>query len=127
MVKLRDAKGHLEGRELRVIYGDETTLAQTGERTVQVERTNLTSRHMNGRLGRKRLGFSKQVSRLRAASGWEAGVYKLARSVKTRRVEVNAGIRRWQQRSPMLAAGITEPIWSIRELLTCVPIPTNTF
>lgn len=127
MVKLRDAKGHLEGIELRVIYGDETTLAQTGGRTVHVERTNLTSRHMNGRLVRKTLGFSKQVSMLRAASVWEDGVYNLARSVKTLRLEVHDGIRRWQQRSPMMAAGITEHIWSIRELLTSVPIPTNTF
>lgn len=127
MVKLRDTKGHLEGIEWRVIYGDETTLEQTGQRTVYVERTNLTSRHMNGRLVRKTLGFSKQLSMLRAASVWEDVVYNLARSVKTLRVEVNDGMQRWQQRSPMMVAGITAHIWSIRELLTCVPIPTNTF
>lgn len=126
MVKLRDEKGHLEGIELRVIYGDETTIEQTGERTVRVERTNLTSRHMNGRLVRKTLGFSKQVAMLRAASVWEDVVYNLARQVKTLRVEVNDGARCWQPRSPMMAAGITEHIWSIREILTCVPIPTNT-
>jgi len=127
MVKLRDAKGHLKGIELRVIYGDETTLEQTGKYTVYVERTNLTSRHMTGRLVRKTLGFSKQVRMLRAASVWEDGVYNLVRSVKTLRVEVNDGTRRWQQRSPMMAAGITEHIWSIRELLTYVPTPTNSF
>jgi len=126
MVKLRDEKGHLEGIEWRVIYGNASTLEQTGERTVYVERTNLTSRQMNGRLVRKTLGFSKQLRMLRAASAWEDGVYNLARSVKTLRVEVKDGVRRWQQRSPMMAAGITEHIWSIRELLTLVPVPTNT-
>jgi len=127
MVKQRDTKGNLVGVDIRVIYGDDTTLSQTGTRTTCVERTNLTSRLMNGRLVRKTLGFSKQLYMLRAACVWEDVVYNLARHVKTLRVEVNDGVRRWQQRSPMMAAGITERIWSIHEILTCVPIPTNTF
>ena len=127
MVKQRDAKGNLVGVDIRVIYGDDTTLSQTGTRTTCVERTNLTSRLMNGRLVRKTLGFSKQLDMLQAACVWEDVVYNLARHVKTLRVEVNDGVRRWQQRSPMMAAGITEHIWSIHDLLTCVPIPTNTF
>jgi hypothetical protein len=127
MVKQRDAKGNLVGVDIRVIYGDDSTVNRTGTRTTCVERTNLTSRLMNGRLVRKTLGFSKQLEMLRAASVWEDVVYNLARPVKTLRVEVNDGVRRWQQRSPMMVAGITDHIWSIYDLLTCVPIPTNTF
>jgi hypothetical protein len=108
-----------------VIYGDETTLQQTGQRTVHVERTNLTSRHMNGRLVRKTLGFSKRVQMLRAACVWEDVVYNLAHRIKTLRIEVTNTDQRWVQRSPAMAAGLTDHIWSIRELLTCVPIPTN--
>jgi IS1 family transposase len=67
MVKQRDDTGNLTGIKVGVIYGDETTLARTGEHTVHVERTNLTSRHMNGRLVRKTLGFSKRVAMLRAS------------------------------------------------------------
>jgi hypothetical protein len=52
MVKQRDATGNLIGVDVRVIYGDDTTLERTGQRTTCVERTNLTSRHMNGRLVR---------------------------------------------------------------------------
>ena len=125
MVKQRDEKGKFTGVQVRVIYGDSTTLAQTGERTVRVERTNLTSRHMNGRLVRKTLGFSKQVAMLDAACVWEDVVYNFAHRVKTLRIKINDGNRRWLQRSPAMAAGLTDHIWSIREVLTCLPVPTN--
>jgi hypothetical protein len=125
MVKQRDEPGNWLGIEVRVIYGDETTLQQTGQRTVPVERTHLTSRHMNGRLVRKTLGFSKRVQMLRAACVWEDVVYNLAHRIKTLRIEVTNTDQRWVQRSPAMAAGLTDHIWSIRELLTCVPIPTN--
>jgi hypothetical protein len=127
MVKQRDDHGNLIGINVRVIYGDETTLARTGEHTVHVERTNLTSRHMNGRLVRKTLGFSKRVYMLRASCIWEDVVYNLTRSVKTLRIEVNNGHQRWVRRSPAMAAELTDHIWSTREVLTLVPTPTNSF
>ena len=110
MVKQRDAQGKLRGVDIRVIYGDDTTLSQTGTRTTCVERTNLTSRLMNGRLVRKTLGFSKQLEMLSAACVWEAMVYNLTRPVKTLRLEV----------FPQ-----TDRLWSIRELLMTVSVPTN--
>jgi hypothetical protein len=125
MVKQRDVTGNLIGIELRVIDADETTLARTGHRTTCVERTNLTSRHMNGRLVRNTLGYSKRVEMLKAACAWEDGVYNLTRSVKTLRLEINAVGKRWLHCSPAMAAGLTDHLWSIRELLTLVPVPTN--
>jgi hypothetical protein len=127
MVKQRDDTGNLMGIQVRVIYGDETTLARTGEHTVHVERTHLTSRHMNGRLVRKTLGFSKRVAMLRASCIWEDVAYNLTRSIKTLRLEVNNGSQRWLRCSPAMAAQLTNHIWSIREVLTLVPIPTNSF
>jgi hypothetical protein len=127
MVKQRDDTGHLTGIKVRVIYGDETTLNRTGEHTVHVERTNLTSRHMNGRFVRKTLGFSKRLEMLRAACIWEDVVYNLTRCVKTLRLEVNNGNQRWFQCSPAMAAELTDHVWSIREVLTAVPTPTHSF
>jgi hypothetical protein len=124
-VKQRDVTGNLIGMDWRVIYGDNTTLERTGQRTTWVERTNLTSRHRNGRLVRKTLGYSKRVEMLKAACAWEDVVYNFARSVKTLRVAVNDQARRWQPRSPAMAAGLTDHIWSIRELLALVPLPAN--
>jgi hypothetical protein len=80
---------------------------------------------MNSRLLRKTLGFSKQVAMLRAASVWEDVVYNLTRPVKTLRLAVVQDGRRWQPRSPAMTAGLTDHLWSIRELLTRIPIPTN--
>jgi hypothetical protein len=126
MVKQRE-NGRVIGTELRVIFGPpEQVLAALEPHTAYVERTNLTARHMNGRLVRKTLGFSKRVYMLRAASVWEDVVYNLARHVKTLRLEVNAGTCRWRQRSPAMVAGLADHIWSIEELLSCVPVPNNT-
>ena len=74
-------------------------------------RTNLTSRQMNGRLVRKTLSFSKELEMLEASSVWEDAAYNLTRQVKTLRLEVNEEKRRFQQRSPAMAAGLTDHIW----------------
>ena len=125
MVKQRD-NGHVIGVEPRVIFGNARQVyAELETHTAYVERTNLTSRHMNGRLVRKTLGFSKRLCMLRAASVWEDVVYNLARHVKTLRLEVNDGSRRWLQRSPAMVAGLATHLWSIEELLTWVSVPNN--
>ncbi len=114
----------LTGVSIRVVYGTpEEVTALLGEHTAYVERTHLTSRQMNGRLVRKTLSYSKKVEMLKAASAWEDWVYNLTRPLKTLRVEVNNGSRRWQQRSPAMAAGLTDHIWSVKELLMTVVAP----
>jgi hypothetical protein len=125
MVKPRDGTGNLIGMDRRVIYGDDTPLERTGTRTTGVEPTNLSSRQMNGRLVRKTLGYSKPLEMLKAACAWEEGVYNFARSVKPLRCAINIEGKRWLQASPAMAAGLTDHIWSIRELLLLVPLPTN--
>jgi hypothetical protein len=78
----------MRGVEAKVVYGDEQEVLQLlGASTSYVERTNLTSRHMNGRLVRKTLGYSKELEMLKAASIWEDAVYKLGWASKTLRVE----------------------------------------
>ena len=125
------------GVEARLIYGKpETTLEQVGAHTAYVERTNLTTRQMSGRLVRKTLSYSKQVRCLRDASAWEDGVYNLTRPLKTlrrlrqeslqparRSGSSRSGSSRWFRCSPAMAAGLTDHVWTIRELLTTVPVP----
>lgn len=126
MVKQRE-KGRVIGVEPRVIYGAPHLVPHLlGEHMAYIERTHLTSRHMTGRLVRKTLGFSKRRAMLEAACIWEDIVYNFARHVKTLRVEVNDGLRRWLKRSPAMAAGLTDHIWTLEELLSLVPLPTNT-
>lgn len=129
MVKQRE-NGRVVGIKAKTIYGaeDEREVLEelSGESTSYVERTNLTSRHMNGRLVRKTLGYSKELKMLRASSIWEDMVYNLGRALKTLRVESpeSDGQRRWIGRSPAMAAGLTDHIWEIEELLTTLPLPT---
>jgi hypothetical protein len=128
MVKQR-RKGRVIGVKAKTVYGEEEEVRQLlGQSTSYVERTHLTSRHMNGRLVRKTLGYSKELEMLRASSIWEDTIYNLGRALKTLRIESGkeAG-RRWIHRSPAMAAGLTDHIWGIEELLTALPLPsTNT-
>jgi hypothetical protein len=127
VVKQRE-KGRVRGVKAKVVYGDEQEVLQLlGASTSYVERTNLTSRHMNSRLVRKTLGYSKELQMLRASSIWEDMVYNLGRALKTLRVESpeEAGNRRWIGCSPAMAAGLTDHIWEIEELLSTLPLPST--
>ena len=125
MVKQRE-QGLVVGIKVRVVFGDpDETLALLGQSTSYIERTHLTMRLFNGRLTRKTLAFSKDVGTYRASAAWEDLVYNLARSLKTLRIRVFGNPkRRWKQRSPAMASGLTDRIWTVKELLTTIVPPT---
>ena len=125
MVKQRE-NGRVIGIKLRVIFGEPTdTLALLGQSTAYIERTHLTMRLFNGRLTRKTLAFSKELDMYQASVAWEDLVYNLARPVKTLRERVgNDPKRKWKQRSPAMAAGLTDHIWTVKELLKTVASPS---
>ena len=127
VVKQRE-NGCVVGVKLRVIYGDqEEVLALLGKSTAYVERTHLTMRLFNGRLTRKTLAFSKLLKMYRASAAWEDIIYNLVRPLKTLCVEIfNDPKRRWQPRTPAMAAGLTDHIWTVKELLTSIVLPNNT-
>jgi hypothetical protein len=60
---------------------------------------------------------SKTPKMLKASCALEDSVYNLTRPVKSLRVEVNNDERRWEPRSPAMAAGITDHIWTIDEIM----------
>jgi len=122
VIKHRE-EGRVVRVETKVIHGDENTLAFVGGQTSYFERTNLTSRQMNGRLVRKTLSFSKQLEMLKASSVWEDLVYNLSRPVRTLHQEVDEGGRKYWPRTPAMVAGLTDRIWTIKELLWAVVPP----
>lgn len=116
--------GRLIGITYRVVYGDSKKVPSLmGLNTSYVERTNLTSRQMNGRMVRKTLSFSKEEEMLEASCAWEDWVYNLTRPIKSLRSEVNEELKRWQARSAAMAAGLTDHVWTIEELLMSVVVP----
>jgi hypothetical protein len=80
---------------------------------------------MNGRLVRKTLSFSKELRFLEASSALEDAIYNFTRPVKTLRVELPNPSKqaRWQQRTPAMATGLADHVWTVRELLTAVLVP----
>jgi hypothetical protein len=127
VVKQRE-NGRVVGVKLRVMYGDEEdVLALLGKSTAYIERTHLTMRLFNGRLTRKTLAFSKSLEMYRASAAWEDAIYNLVRPLKTLRQEVfDDPNRRWRPRTPAMAAGLTDHIWTVKELLTTLVTPNNT-
>jgi hypothetical protein len=129
-IYLKIIKRHKNGAVVRthkqVVYGpEENVLDLFGASTAYVERTHLTSRQFNGRLVRKTLGFSKDLDMHRASAIWEDAIYNLVRPLKTLRVRVQGDAsRRWLPRTPAMASGMTDHIWTIRELLTRLPVPS---
>jgi len=125
-VKERE-NGRVVGIRLRVIYGKKKdVLNLLVHNTAYVERTHLTSRHFNSRLTRKTLAYSKALEMHRAAAAWEDIVYNLIRPLKTLRLEcADDPRRRWIPRTPALVAGLTDHIWTIKELMTTIPVPAS--
>jgi hypothetical protein len=102
VVKKRKGR-KLENVRIKVVYGNPKQVKEKiGCHTAYIERTNLTSRTMNGRLVRKTLSFSKDLRLLKAAGTLEDAIYNFTRSVRTLRVELPHPSKqaRWQQRSP---------------------------
>ncbi len=126
MVKHRDEHGRLETIQLKAVWGDLDELIHLlGESTAYIERSQLTTRLFNARLTRKTLAFSKEVGAHRAAVIWEDAYYNLVRPHKSLRVRAEEPCgAKWIQRTPALAAGLTNHIWTVKELLTMVPVPT---
>ena len=124
MVKQYDERGHFAGTKLKAIYGKKDELIELlGQSTAYIERNNLTSRMFNGRQVRKTLAFSKELGNHRASAIWEDAYYNFVKYHKSLRLPVdNIPGQKWQQRTPLMAAGLAERAWTVKELLTTIPI-----
>jgi hypothetical protein len=131
-VDKRREQGRVAEVRRRIIFGacDIITEVLDGQQinTAYVERDNLTSRQSIGRLVRKTLSHSKQSYFLRRHLALEDAVFKFVRPHQALRVAVSPPTpgRKWQQRTPAMAAELTDHIWSLEELLSYrVPPPKD--
>jgi hypothetical protein len=131
-VDKRREQGRVVEVRRRIIFGarDIITKVLGGQRinTVYVERDHLTSRQTNGRLVRKTLSHSKKSYFLRRHLELEDAVFHFVRPHQALRIAVSQPTpgRKWQQQSPAMAAGLTDHIWSLEELLSYrVPPPKD--
>ena len=124
MIKERDDKGNFLGIRLKAVYGDlEELIELPGKSTAYVERTHLTMRTFSSRLTRKSIAFSKETGMHEACAVLEDMYYNLIRPHKTLRLRNgNGGVRKWKKRTPAMAAGLTDHIWTLKELFTTVVV-----
>ena len=111
----------------RVVLGAER-LTQLGLTisTALVERVNLTLRQALAPLARKTSSFCKDRERMRQRVVFFQAFYNVARPHMSLRRQLpmrerhrHGAIRpRWRERTPAMAAGLTDHVWTFRELLT---------
>lgn len=124
VVKKRE-KGRVVSIETAIIFGDHEQVknrlaaspASKHINTSFVERNNLTMRQSSRRLARGGNGFSKKPCKLEAQLYLASGYYHFVKTHLGLRQKVLDGPSKWRQRTPALAAQITDHIWSARELL----------
>lgn len=117
-------KGRVVQIEWRVIFGEERSvqaaLAQSQVsrkiNTAFIERHNGTDRNRNARKVRKTYCFSKDWDVHDAVTYFTMYSYNFCWPVRTLREIAQRG--RWQDRTPAMAAGLTDHVWSLPEWLT---------
>jgi IS1 family transposase len=92
------------------------SLVSTLVNTVFIERHNGSDRNRNRRKVRKTCCFSKDWEVHEAMTYFTMYSYNFCWPVRTLRVPV--GAREYQQRTPAMAAGLTDHVWGIREWAT---------
>jgi hypothetical protein len=81
-----------------------------------LERQNLTDRHHNARKSRKTYRFSKDWRFHEAATFFSLYSYNFCWPVRTLREPIGEG--RWRKRTPAMAAGLTDHLWSMAEWIS---------
>jgi hypothetical protein len=118
-------KGRVVSITTKVIFGKEEEVKRLLESSPVskcvnisfIERNNLTLRQHSRRLGRKTNGFSKDISKLEAQLYLALGYYHFVKEHLGLRQESKDYTKKWVQRTPAMVAGITDHIWSTKELL----------
>ena len=132
--KARDARGRVAGVRERVVLGTAASLAKAlrGSRvsravnTSFLERHNATDRHRNARKRRRTYCFSEDWAVHEAVGHFTLYSYNFCCPVRTLRTRVRGapGGRHWMPRTPAMAAGLTDHVWTLAEWLGH-PVPFN--
>jgi len=126
----RREKGRVVEVIQRIVFGkqedvmDSLGVGSSGRiSTAYIERLNLTIRNSLARFVRRGMNCSKDLMMHSHAIDFFQAWYNFVKPHKSLRIEINEGRKRWKQHTPAMADGLTDHIWSLKELLTFrVPI-----
>jgi hypothetical protein len=115
-IKHHDEHGRLLSVEIRATMGK--SLFPAG--TVHLERLNGVLRDRLNALTRKTHAFAKRDATWDALVGLQIFDHNFHRAQSALRqpLRVPDGVHRYQQRSPAMALGVTDHLWSFQDLLT---------
>lgn len=101
-------------------------LGYTAPNTSTVERHNGTIRRMNPHQVRRSLAFARLPHVRQTVSDLVNAVYNFCRVHRSLRVKLDepVGRRQYAKRTPAMAIGITDSVWSVLRLLRTVVLPT---
>lgn len=136
------AHGHVVNVTTRIVYGSERQVqaalrASASSRTINtagVERNNLTIRQYSRRMGRKVNAFSKERDYLEYQLTLAFAYYHFVKPHHSLRRRLpqpqptkgpRASYKKWQPVTPAMAAGLTDHVWSMDELLSFRIPPTS--
>src|SRR5262249_34125779 len=106
-------RGRVVKVEARAVFG---AVPEACISTSYLERHNATDRHRNARKGRKTYRFSKDWDVHRALTAFTMDSSNFCWPVRPLRVRGPEGT--WRRRTPAMAAGLTDHVWSLEEWLT---------
>ncbi len=117
-------RGRVVSVDTKQVYGTDDALeaalksssVSNAVNTAFVERQNRTDRHLNPRKARKTLEFSKDCEYHVSHSWFCVTYYNFCWDHRYLRVGI--ADRLYTHRSPMIALGVTDHIWSIEEMAT---------
>jgi IS1 family transposase len=121
VVKVREGN-HLMQVIRRAVFGqniDPHTIS-----TSLIERQNLTFRQENNRVSRKTIGFSKKIEGLSHQMTLYCTYFNFCRLHRGLTIDNGCDVR--VKRSPALAAGIIDHVWSVHELFSKKIFKTST-
>ncbi|MDD3873963.1 MAG: IS1 family transposase, partial [Methanosarcina sp.] len=104
----------LEKVEKKIVFGED--IEQSEISTTLLERQNLTFRQDNNRVSRKSIGFSKVKEWLEKQMRLYCTHFNFCRSHGGLKYKDGRGVE--CKNTPARGAGITESIWTLKELLT---------
>ena len=131
LVKRRERRGGVNFTTMRMILGKRWQLARvlfsqglsTLIQTAFIERVNLTIRQGVAPLSRKTWSMAKSSEHLLLHVEWWRSYYHLIRAHESLRLKVPGLKRRYRQRSPAMAAGLTDRLWRVGDILSLPLMP----